>query len=118
MGFMYKLEKKSLLRKNKNFQKVYKAGKSYANKELVIYVVPNKNEERRVGFAAGKRLGNAVKRNRVKRLLRETYRLNQHRLCNGVDLIIVGRQSLLDKKLPAVISSFLSLSKRAKIVAE
>lgn len=115
---MYKLPKKLLLRKNKNFQTIYKVGKSYANREIVLYVLSSKTGERRVGFAAGKRLGNAVKRNRVKRLLREAYRLNQHRLRAGVDLIIMGRQPIVGEKLPTVAASFLNLVIRAKILKE
>lgn len=115
---MFSVVKCGLLRKNKSFQSVYRAGKSYANRQLVLYVLPNKSGSRRVGFAAGKKLGNAVIRNRVKRLLRETYRLNQHRLCSGVDIIIVGRQTLIKEKLPAVISSFIHLSGRAGILVE
>lgn len=113
---MFKLPKNGILRKNKNFQAVYRAGKSYANRQLVLYVLPGKTGERRVGFAAGKRLGKAVVRNRVKRLLREAYRLNQHRLSSGVDLILVGRQPIIAERLPAVVAAFLQICGRAGIV--
>lgn len=115
---MYKLPKSCLLRKNKKFQAVYRVGKSYANRQLVLYLLPNNSSERRVGFAAGKRLGNAVTRNRVKRLLREAYRLNQHRLSLGFDIIIVGRQPIVGEKLPTVVSAFRHICGRAGILVE
>lgn len=113
---MFTLSKRGLLKKNKSFQTVYRMGKSYANRQLVVYILPNKSGERRVGFAAGKRLGNAVKRNRVKRLLREAYRLNQHHLVSGFDLIIVGRQTIAGEKLSAVQEAFVHLCRRAGIM--
>jgi ribonuclease P protein component len=115
---MYKLAKNGILRKNKHFQTVYRVGKSFANKQLVLYVLRNKSGTRKIGFAAGKRLGNAVVRNRVKRLLREAYRLNQYRLVNGVDLIIVGRQPIIKQKLEAVSAAFIQICIKAGILAE
>lgn len=112
------LPKISRLCQNKSFQAVYRSGKSYANKNLVVYVLPNKSANRRIGFAAGKRLGSAVVRNRVKRLLREAYRLNQDKFITGVDLVIVGRQPLIKAKLPQVVKSFLELGGKAKIMVE
>lgn len=114
---MNTLPKGAVLRKNKNFQTVYRLGKSYANRQLVLYVMPGRGD-RRVGFAAGRRLGVAVVRNRVKRLLREAYRLNQHRLKSGIDILLVGRQPIVAEKLPAVAAAFLDLCARAKIFVD
>ncbi len=114
---MNKLSKQGVLRRNKNFQAVYRSGKSYANRLLVLYVSPRQGDSRRVGFAAGKRLGSAVVRNRVKRLLREAYRLNQHRLASGFDMILVGRQGAVKVSLPAVTGALLQLCERAKILS-
>ncbi|MDR3588730.1 MAG: ribonuclease P protein component [Negativicutes bacterium] len=113
---MFTLPKQGRLRKNKDFQAVYRMGKSYANRQLVLYILPRKNGQRLVGFAAGKRLGNAVTRNRVKRLLRETYRLYQHRLATGFDLIIVGRQTIAGEKMAAVAAAFEHLCAKAGIL--
>lgn len=112
---MYKLPKQRILRKNKQFQGIYQHGKSYANRYMVLYVMPNANTETKVGFAAGKRLGNAVTRNRVKRLLRETYRLNQQQLKPGFDLLIVGRKPIIDVKYKVVCKAFGDLCTRAQI---
>ena len=104
------------MRKSKKFQFVYTTGKSYANKFAVLYVVPNQQNQRQIGFAAGKRLGCAVVRNRVKRLLREVYRLNQNKLGNGFDLIVVGRQPIVTAGFSDVEKAFLDLCKRARIL--
>ncbi|WP_425059450.1 ribonuclease P protein component [Sporomusa carbonis] len=113
----FKLPKCGRLCQNKSFQAVYRSGRSYANKYLVIYVLPNQSACRRVGFAAGKRLGTAVVRNRLKRLMRETYRLHQAELINGVDLVLVGRQPLINAGLERVRKAFLELAAKAKIMA-
>jgi len=117
-NIMYKLSKKRILKKNKHFQAVYRHGKSFANRYMVLYVLKSRCEEGRVGFAAGKRLGNAVIRNRVKRLLREAYRLNRHNIAVGVDLIIVGRQAVIDKGYTLVEDSFIKLCSKAGIVKD
>jgi ribonuclease P protein component len=113
---MYKLSKQVRLRKGKKFQFVYTTGKSYANKFIVLYVVADQRELRQVGFAAGKRLGCAVVRNRVKRLLREAYRLNQNKLTTGFDLILVGRRPIVKADFFDVEKAFLELCKRARIL--
>ncbi|MBP2626765.1 MAG: Ribonuclease protein component [Firmicutes bacterium] len=115
---IYKLSKQGILHKNKKFQAVYRSGRSYANRMVVLYVLPNIENVRRVGFAAGKKLGSAVVRNRVKRLLRESYRLNQSKLINGVDLVLVGRQAAIKADRMTVTGAFMNLCNKAKILAK
>jgi len=115
---IYKLSKQGMLHKNKKFQAVYKSGRSYANHMLVLYVLPNNDNVRRIGFAAGKKLGGAVVRNRVKRLLRESYRLNQFQLITGVDLVLVGRQAAIKADRMAVAKAFVNLCNKAKILVK
>ncbi len=114
----FTLPKLGRLCQNKSFQAVYRSGKSYASKQLVLYVLPNRSASRRVGFAAGKRLGPAVVRNRLKRLLREAYRLHQDKFITGVDLVLVARQPLLTAGLAQVTKALLELSAKAKILAD
>jgi len=112
---MFKLPKRRILRKKKDFQTVYRYGRSYANRYLVLYVFQTKEHSGQVGFAAGKKLGNAVVRNRVKRLLRESYRLNQNCIRDGVALLMVGRHALVDEKCGVAQKAFLSLGRKAGI---
>lgn len=115
---MYKLTKRQKLKKNSSFQTIYRVGKSYANRMMVIYVLPQAACERKVGFAAGKRLGNAVVRNRVKRVLREVYRLNQHKLIDNVHLVLMGRQAMVKADSNTAGRAFLDLCRKAKLISE
>lgn len=115
---MYKLQKADILRKNKHFQVVYKHGKSYANKYVVLYVL-GKNEkitERRMGFVTGKKIGGAVVRNRARRLMKEAYRLNKHKILDNVDLVLIGRKGIVGASYQKVEKSILDLLGRAKII--
>ena len=59
------------LKKNRDFQYVYKNGKSYANKCLVMYIIPNEQNKNRVGISVSKKVGNSVVRHHLTRLIRE-----------------------------------------------
>lgn len=115
---MYKLSRQHILKKNKSFQTIYRVGKSYANRMMVLYVLPQGQSSRKAGFAAGKRLGNAVTRNRVKRLMREVYRLNQHKLTDGADLVLMGRQAIVKADYAAAEKAFHDLCRKARILAK
>ena len=72
---MILLKKKYRVKKNEEFQQIFKQGESFANKQLVIYYVPKKDQHHfRVGISVGKKLGNAVMRNQIKRYIRESLR--------------------------------------------
>lgn len=112
---MFKLPKRKILRQKKDFQRVYRHGRSYANRYLVLYVFPSVELEGKVGFAAGKKLGNAVVRNRVKRLLRESYRKHQEKVKPKVALLLVGRHALVEEKCAVAEEAFLLLGRKAGI---
>ena len=115
---MLGLPRKCILKKKKDFQAVYSRGKSYANRFLVLYVFRSKEFQGRVGFAAGRKLGNAVKRNRIKRLLRESYRLHQDGIEEGISLLLVGRKAALTARCQDLEKAFLALSRKAGIRTE
>ena len=79
------------LKKNHQFQYVYKNGKSYANKYLVMYVIENGLEINRIGISVSKKVGNSIVRHRVTRLVRESYRLQESIFNSGLDIVIVAR---------------------------
>ncbi|TCT12242.1 ribonuclease P protein component [Natranaerovirga pectinivora] len=79
------------LKTNKEFKSTYSLGKSYANKYLVMYVLKNNLETNRLGISVSKKVGNSVVRHRITRLIREFFRLNQCRLKNGYDIIVIAR---------------------------
>ncbi|MBF4695437.1 ribonuclease P protein component [Fusibacter ferrireducens] len=78
------------LKKPSEFSKVYKRGKSFVDKYLVMYILPNKLGYTRVGLSVSKKVGNSVRRNRVKRLIRESFRLN-YLSDNSYDIIFIAR---------------------------
>ena len=81
------------LKKNHQFRFVYKYGKSYANKYLIMYVKENGTESNRIGISVSKKVGNSVVRHRVTRLVRESYRLHEAVFNSGLDIVIVARQN-------------------------
>ena len=87
MGFAIDLGGKMVfsesLKKNYDFQYVYRNGKSYANKYLVMYVLKNNTQRNRLGISASKKVGNSVVRHRFARLVRESYRLHENIFNSG-----------------------------------
>ena len=84
------------LKKNVDFQKVYKNGKSYANKYLVLYVLQNGTEKNRVGISVSKKVGNSVVRHHLTRLIREGYRLQEELFHIGYDMVVIARVNSKD----------------------
>ena len=115
---MLNLLKRNILRKPRMFQEVYMHGRSWANRLLVLYVFPAIGPEGKTGFAAGKKLGNAVKRNRLKRIMREAYRKNQAKLAEGFYILLVARKSSVGVKEPEMERAFLELAGRASILRQ
>ena len=113
---MFGLSKSEIYRGKHDFNAVHNRGKSFANHALVMLVVNEEHYNGKVGFAAGKKLGGAVIRNRVKRLMREAYRLNKNSLRRDCGIILVGRKFLVTAKFKDAQKAFRDLCKRAKIL--
>lgn len=80
------------LSQSAEFERVYRHGRSSANRHLVLYSFPNSAVERpRLGLSVSRKVGGAVERNRVKRLLREAFRRVEGDLSPGQDLVVVAR---------------------------
>jgi len=81
------------LSRSGEFERVYREGRSYANRYLVVYAFPRSEQdgEPRLGISVGRKLGGAVERNRVKRLLRDAFWNTAAELEGGHDFVIVGR---------------------------
>lgn len=107
-----------MLKRRSDFQRVYRTGRSLANRYFVLYVFESEILEGKAGFAAGKKLGCAVVRNRVKRLLRESYRKHQAELKPGMALLLVGRKAMAGVKCDVAEKSFVSLGRKAGIFLE
>ena len=102
--------------KNKDFQTIYKKGKSYANKYLVMYVLKNDKEENRLGISVSKKVGNSVVRHRMTRLVRESYRLHEDIFNSGLDIVVVVRKDAALMTYAKIESAFLHLGKLHHII--
>jgi len=101
------------LRKNMEFKKVYKSGKNYWNRNLILYVKKSGLEESRIGVSITKKVGNAVTRNKLKRRIREIHRENLTSIKKGYDLIIIPKKNAVDlsfKELESAIRHIYKIS--------
>mgnify|MGYP003222736096 CR=1 FL=1 len=99
--------KKNVLRKNSDFSAIYKRGKSVGDRYVVLFYRPNGLSYNRTGFLASKKVGNSVKRNRAKRLMKS--------LPSGYDFIIIARNTICGKKCAEVERSLISAFKRTGV---
>jgi len=86
------------LSRSAEFDRVFRHGRSHAGRDLVLYVFPRGSEENqpRLGLSVSRKVGGAVERNRVKRLLREAFALESSRLPAGTDAVVVARRGARD----------------------
>lgn len=101
------------LKSTNEFQAVYTLKKSASDAVLIVYAGPNTLGHPRLGVSVSKRIGNAVVRNRYKRLFREAFRLGQYDLPTGVDLIVIPRQSRTPPTQEQVRESLMKLAWQA-----
>jgi len=100
------------LTKNYEFKRLYNKGKSAASKYVVIYYAKNYSEVNRIGITVSTKLGGAVQRNRIRRRLKEIYRLNEPILHKGYNIVIVARHGCRDAKWKELESSVLYLFRK------
>lgn len=103
------------LKLNHIFRRLYRTN-GQANSCLVLYARKNRTGTNRVGITVSKKLGKAVVRNRVRRRLREVYRLNEEQFLPGYDIVIVARSRAVDVSFQKLTESLLTLSGQAGIL--
>ena len=103
------------LKKNKDFQIVYRKGKSYANRFLVMYIKKNDMGKNRLGISVSKKVGNSIVRHRLTRLIRESYRLQEEHFLCGYDIVAVVRVNAKNSTFADMKSALIHLGKLHKI---
>ncbi|MCD6518565.1 MAG: ribonuclease P protein component [Anaerolineae bacterium] len=113
------LRKKYRLTRTKDFQRTVREGQCYSNQMAVLCKHPNGLPHSRFGFSVSRRLGKAVVRNRIKRLLREVIRLHLDLVAPGWDIVIIARKSIVGANYWTVEQAVTELLSRAQLfVAE
>ncbi len=104
------------LNENSDFRRAYMRGKSYTNPVLVMYVVKNRTGLCRIGVTASKKIGNAVQRNRARRVIKEAFRMIDQDISHGFDIVFVARTKTIYKKSTDINTVMISMLKNAGLM--
>ena len=107
----------SSLKLNHIFRRLYHSS-GFAGPCLVLYARKNRTQENRVGITVSKKLGKAHVRNRVRRRIREVYRLNEGKFQPGWDIVVVARTRAIHASFPELTKCYLALAKKAGILKD
>jgi ribonuclease P protein component len=110
------MHKNNRLKKNEMFRRVFNRGQSVANRQLVLYYLKNHEDDVRIGISVTKKIGHAVVRNRIKRVLKESIRLKLELLVKGYDFVFIVRQAALGLSYQELDSSVDHILKRSGLV--
>ncbi|MFB5676982.1 ribonuclease P protein component [Paenibacillus terreus] len=111
------MQRKLRLRNRADFSRVYRHGKSFANHQLVVYWSRRKDVDQfRAGISVSKKIGNAVVRNRMRRLLKEIIRHHEHEIMEHVDLIFIVRKGAVTMSYKELEKSVLHVMRKASLL--
>lgn len=111
------MKKAFRVKTNEEFQKIFKNGKSFANRQLVLYYFKKPEQAHyRIGLSVSKKIGNAVKRNQIKRYLRQAFHELESQLPVGYDLVIIARQPMKTMDFHETKKSLIHLLSREKLL--
>lgn len=106
------------IKKNSEFQQVYRNGKSYANKLLIMYISRSERPDTRIGISVSKKVGNSVVRHHLVRLVRESFRLHKDEIETRLDIVVVARQMAKESDFKKIESAYLHLCGLHNILRE
>lgn len=104
------------IKENRDFSRLYRKGKSFVSPVLVTYVMKNRGSELRYGITTGKKIGNAVKRSRSRRIIRASYYQLYPEIKQGYDLIFVARGKTPYEKSQAILKAMRQHLKQAGVL--
>ena len=104
------------IKKNSDFQTIYRTAKSYANRQLVMYVKKTGEAQSRIGISVSKKVGNSVIRHHLTRLIRESYRLHEDMFNNGLDIVVIARSTARNISYHETESALLHLGGLHKVI--
>ncbi len=115
---MHDKSKKELLRLKKNweFKKVYRYGRTVVSRNIVLYYCPNGQGYNRIGFSISKKVGRSVVRNRIKRIYKEAFKLIEKQIRKGYDFILIARKPAVDVTFQEACKELLSLCRRGQLL--
>ena len=112
------MDMRSTLKKNSDFRRLYAKGKSAVTPFMAVYCRRGREKVNRLGYTVSTKLGHAVVRNRVRRRLREIYRLNAHRLDQGFDIVVVARSRCVGAEYGQIEAAFLKCCEKLGLLTE
>ncbi|UII55963.1 ribonuclease P protein component [Cytobacillus spongiae] len=111
------MKKEFRVKKNKDFQQIFKSGQSVANRQFVVYVLRKPEQTHfRIGLSVSKKLGNAVTRNQIKRYVRQAFHELEDQLQHSNDYIIIARKPVADMNFHEIKGSLTHVLKIAKVL--
>ena len=105
------------LNENRDFSRIYSRGRAYVSPVLVVYVLRNRHNTVRMGITTSKKIGNAVQRNRARRVVRESFRALLPRIRPGFDLVLVARKRTWAVKMGEVLRELSKKLAEARVLA-
>ena len=112
------MKRTTTVKENYEFRRIYAKGWSGVSPYLVVYVRPNRRGRNRLGVTVSTKLGHAVVRNRVRRRIREIYRLNKAKMLPGYDLIVVPRVRAVETDYQKLDRTYLRLLEQLDLLRE
>ncbi|MDE6261650.1 MAG: ribonuclease P protein component [Oscillospiraceae bacterium] len=110
------MKRTASMKENHLFRRAYNRGKTAADGRLALYVRRNGQKNNRLGLTVSTKVGCAVVRNRIRRRLREIYRLNEDKLVSGADVVVVARVRAASSDYHQLERSFLKLADKLELL--
>ncbi len=110
------MKRSYMLKRNKEFRYVYRTGKSAGSRLMVLIYTKSRTPDKKVGFSVSKKIGNSVVRNRVKRRMRESFRLMIPDVKPGYGLIFIAREPVVQEDFQTVQKTMRYLLRKAELL--